>query len=85
MKFTEVCSVVKDRLKHMSLIEKVILFEEFFESPVKYKDGIFYYSGKESNETRVSDYLAIREHWMNVHEFDKLYYYFKGKDESNLT
>jgi len=85
MKFTEVCSFVKDRLKTMPLKEKVTLFKVIFESPIKYENETYYYSDKESNETRVSDYIAIREHWMNVHEFDKLYYYFKGKDESKLT
>ena len=80
MKFTEVCCFVNDKLKQMSLKDRVILFDEFFKSPISYKDGTFFYNGIESNETRISDYLSIRQHWMSVGEFDKLYTHFKKED-----
>lgn len=80
MKFTEVCSFVKDRLENMSLIERVIIFNKLFKSPVSYKDGIFFYNDEESNETRISDYLSIKQHWMSVGEFDTLYIHFKNEE-----
>lgn len=83
MEFLKICEYVNNKLKEMSLIEKILLFREIFKSPINYKDGVFYYSGKESTESRVSDYLAIRAHWMNMQEFDKLELYFKNKDDVN--
>lgn len=80
MEFSKVCEYVNSKLKGMSLIEKINLFKDFFKSPIDYKDGVFYFSNKESTETRIADYISIRAHWMNTGEFDRLYDLFKSKE-----
>lgn len=81
MEFLNVCENVKTHLKQMPLEEKVILFKDFFRSPINYKDGTFFYSGLSSNKTEVSAYLQIREHWMSMQEFDRLNDYFTNLDK----
>ena len=79
MEFLQVVKNVKEYLKMLSLQEKVILFNTLFNSPIEYKDGAFYLSGKEYTTNRVNDYFSIREHWMSMHEFDKLNQYIENK------
>lgn len=81
MEFFKVCAYVKEKLKEMSLEDKIILFKEFFRSPINYVDGAYFYTGKESDKNRVSDYLQIREHWMSMSEFNRLYNYFNDKKD----
>ena len=77
MEFLQVVKKVKEYLKTLSLQEKAILFKTLFQSPIEYKDGAFYLSDKEYTLNRTSDYFEIREHWMSMHEFDKLYEYIE--------
>lgn len=79
MEFLQVVKKVKEYLKTLSLEEKAILFKTLFQSPIEYKDGVFYLSDKEYTLNRTSDYFEIREHWMSMHEFDKLYEYIQNK------
>ena len=78
MRFLQVVNEVKNQLSACSLQEKAQIFKEVLQSPISIKDGVFYVSNKEYTNSRFSDYLIIREHWMSMHEFDKLYSYFEN-------
>jgi hypothetical protein len=78
MSFLQVVNEVKNQLSSRNLQEKAQIFIEVLRSPISIKDGVFYVSDKEYTENRFSDYLSIREHWMTMHEFDKLYNYFEN-------
>ena len=82
MEFLQVVKKVKEYLSKLSLQEKAILFNTLFQSPIEYKDGAFYLSNKEYSLGRTSDYFVIREHWMSMNEFDKLYKYIENKNEN---
>jgi hypothetical protein len=77
MKFSEVCDSVKLKLKEMPLEDKILLLKDMFRCPIDYKDGVYYFNTMPSDKVRISDYLQIREHWMSMNEFDRLYNYFK--------
>lgn len=81
MEFFKVCVYVKEKLKQMSVKDRTLLFKEFLRSPINYSDGVFYYNEKESTEHRISDYLQIREHWMGMSEYNRLYKYFNDKND----
>lgn len=84
MSFLKIVNSVKAQLTAYSIQEKTQIFKEILDYPISIRDGVFYVYDKEYDNIRYSDYLNIREHWMNVHEFDKLYNYFEnlsGKDK----
>jgi len=81
MRFLQVVNEVKNQLSACSLEKKVQIFKEVLGFPISIEDGVFYVSGKEYTNNRFSDYLIIREHWMSMHEFDKLYLYFENLGE----
>ena len=76
MDFLHVIDSVKKSLNTLSIQEKTKLFKDVLNYPIDYIDGIFYVSSKEYSQDRIKDYLSIREYWMNLQEFNKLYYYF---------
>jgi hypothetical protein len=78
MEFIKVIEEVKSHLSILSLQEKVLLLKNVCHAPLDYRDGAFYLNGKEYTEVRMSDYLKIKEHWMTVHEFDKIYLYLEN-------
>ena len=78
MRFLEVVDSVKNQLKSISLEEKIAIFREVLHCPVSIRDGTFFVSNKEYDIHRMNDYLSIREHWMSMHEFDKLFNYFEN-------
>ena len=81
MEFFKVCSYVKEKLKQMSVKDRTLLFKDLLRSPINYYDGAFYYNGKESTEIRISDYLQIRQHWMSMSEYNRLYNHFNDKND----
>ena len=78
MRFLQVVDEVKNQLSAISIQEKAQLFKEVLNCPINYSDGVFYVSSKQYTESRMRDYLSIREHWMNMHEFDRLFNYFEN-------
>jgi hypothetical protein len=83
MRFLQVVNEVKNQLSSCSLQQKAQIFKEVLQSPISIKDGVFYISDKEYNNNRFSDYLIIREHWMSMHEFDRLYIYFENLNKKD--
>jgi hypothetical protein len=79
MRFLQVVDEVKNQLSSFSIQEKASLFKEVLKCPISKKDGVFYISDKPYDDTRLSDYLQIREHWMSMQEFDALHTYFENK------
>lgn len=82
MEFLQVVKTVKDYLITLSIEQKIDLFNKLFESPVSHKDGVFYLSNKEYDFNRMSDYFKIREHWMSLKEFDKMYQYLENLNKN---
>jgi len=78
MRFLQIVDSVKTQLNSYSVQEKVEIFKEVFNYPINYSDGVFYFSGNEYTEHRMSDYLSIRIHWMNMHDFNILFNYFEN-------
>jgi hypothetical protein len=78
MRFLQVVDSVKNQLSAYSLQEKAQIFKDVLHCPITITDGIFYVSSKLYPEHRMKDYLSIREHWMNMHEFDRLFNYFEN-------
>ena len=83
MRFLQVVDDVKNQLNSYSFKEKIEIFKTVLNCPIYEKNGIFYLSEKEYDETKISDYLKIREHWMSMHEFDKLHNYFQNTKEKD--
>lgn len=81
MEFFKVCGYVKEHLKQMSVEDKTLLFKDLMRSPINYVDGAYYYTGRESTKTIVSDYLQIREHWLSMSEYNRLYKHFNDKKD----
>lgn len=77
MSFSKIVNSVKAQLASYSIQEKTQIFKEILDYPISIRDGVFYVYDKEYDNIRYSDYLNIREHWMSVQEFDKLYNYFE--------
>ena len=80
MEFLTICKVVNEHLDNLALSEQVKLFKDIFSYPVDYRDNKYYYSGFEWDENRMKDFININKHWMNVGEFERLYYHFTKKD-----
>jgi len=77
MSLLKIVNSVKSQLTAFSIQEKTQIFKEILDYPISIRDGVFYVHDKQYDDIRYSDYLNIREHWMSVHEFDKLYNYFE--------
>jgi hypothetical protein len=82
MEFSQVVKIVKDYLITLTIEEKINLFVKMFNAPVSYKDGGFYLADTEYDINRMNDYFKIREHWMSVKEFDKLYEYIENSNKN---
>jgi hypothetical protein len=78
MDYFETCKYVKDNLKKLSLDKRVLLFKKYLKCPIDYKDGIFLFKDKTSDPCLMSDYLEIREYWMNHNECNDLKLYFEN-------
>jgi hypothetical protein len=76
MEFSKVTKEVNEKLKSMSLEDRVSLFKNLFNYPIDYKDGVYSYGAHEWDETRMSDFLEVNMHWMSVKEFDYIHYHF---------
>lgn len=83
MRFLQVVDSVKNQLSAFPLQEKAQIFKEVLNCPITITDGVFYVSSKLYSENRMKDYLSIREHWMNMHEFDRLFNYFENLDQKD--
>ena len=77
MDFNSVTEFVNTKLKELTLGDRVLLFKTLFNYPIDFKDSKYYYSNNEWDEVRMSDFLKINEHWLNVPEFDRLMVHFK--------
>lgn len=84
MEFSKTCQLVNGYLDKLSLADKVNLLKELFSYPISAKDGKYYYSNMEWDETRMSDFIKINIHWFNVQEFDRLLVYFE-KNKPNQS
>jgi hypothetical protein len=84
MEFSETCQLVNGHLDKLILADKVNLLKELFSYPISAKDGKYYYSNMEWDETRMSDFIKINIHWFNVQEFDRLLVYFE-KNKPNQS
>ena len=84
MEFSKTCQLVNDYLDKLSLADKVNLLKDLFTYPISAKDGKYYYSNMEWDETRMSDFIKINIHWFNVQEFDRLLVYFE-KNKTNQS
>lgn len=78
MDFIKVVEEVKQYLSTITLQEKILLLKNVCHAPLDHRDGVFYLNGKEYTEVRMRDYFKIREHWMSLHEFDKIYIYIQN-------
>lgn len=76
MEFFKICKVVNEHLNKLLLSEQVKIFKDIFNYPIDFKDNKYYYGNFEWDETRMKDFISINKHWMNVGEFERLYYYF---------
>ena len=76
MEFSKTCQLVNGHLDKLILADKVNLLKELFSYPISAKDGKYYYSNMEWDETRMSDFLEVNMHWMSVKEFDYMHYHF---------
>jgi len=84
MEFSKTCQLVNGHLDKLILADKVNLLKELFSYPISAKDGKYYYSNMEWDETRMSDFIKINIHWFNVQEFDRLLVYFE-KNKPNQS
>lgn len=84
MEFSKTCQLVNGYLDKLSLADKINLLKELFSYPISAKDGKYYYSNMEWDETRMSDFIKINIHWFNVQEFDRLLVYFE-KNKPNQS
>ena len=82
MKFLYVVEEVKTQIEAYSLQQKISLFKEVLNYPIDFRDGVFYVFGSPYDEDRMRDYLKIREHWMSMKEFDKLFMYFENTEDN---
>lgn len=76
MGFLQVVDEVKNQLSVLTVQEKAKLFKDVLHYPINIEDNVFYISHKMYDFDGFSDYLKIREHWMCMSEFDRLYEYF---------
>lgn len=76
------CVDIDEKLKKLSLIDRVVLFRDIFRYPIDYKDGVYQYGSHEWDETRMSDFLEINMHWLSTNEYERIDYYFK-KNKNN--
>lgn len=76
MGFLQVVDDVKDQLSVLSVQEKAKLFKDVLKYPITIEDGVYYIFNRSYDLAELSDYLKIREHWMSMSEFDKLFDYF---------
>ena len=83
MRFLQIVDLVKNQLNALPLKDKAILFKEVLEYPIHIKDGVFYVYNTEYTNVRFTDYLNIREHWMSMQEFDKLFNYFENLNKKD--
>ena len=79
MDFLKVVDEVKKQLNTFSIKQKAELFKEVLKYHISEKDGVFFISGNAYDNTRLSDYLKIREHWMSMQEFDVLHKHFENE------
>jgi hypothetical protein len=82
MEFSTICKVVNEHMDQLSLSGKVKIFKDVFNYPIDFKEDKYYYSSFEWDEQRMKDFISINIHWLNVGEFEKLYYFFTKKDPS---
>lgn len=78
MGFLLVVDEVKNQLSFLTVQEKAKLFRDVLYHFIDIRDNMYYVSGKPYTLEQFSDYLKIREHWMSMSEFDKLYEYFRN-------
>jgi len=76
MGFLQVVDDVKDQLSILSVQEKAKLFKDVLKYPITIEDGVYYIFNRSYDLNELSDYLKIREHWMSMSEFDKVFDYF---------
>lgn len=76
MGFLQVVDEVKDQLSVLSIQEKAKLFKDVLKYPILIEDGVYSIFNRSYDLNELSDYLKIREHWMSMNEFDKLFDYF---------
>lgn len=77
MQFSEISKKVDDKLKTISLEEKINVFNEVLKFPISYKDGVYVYLGENCDEVKMRDFIEISQHWLSVKEYDKLHQHFK--------
>jgi hypothetical protein len=75
----QICNHVNEKLNKLSLEERIKIFKDLLNYPVDYIDEVYYHNGSISDKEIVSSYLQIRQHWMRMQEFDKLFEYFKNE------
>lgn len=76
MGFLQVVDDVKDQLSVLSVQEKAKLFKDVLKYPITIENEVYYIFNRSYDLNELSDYLKIREHWMSMSEFDKLFDYF---------
>lgn len=81
MEFLHLCKYVDERLNLMSVHQKVILFRDVLNYPIDSSYSNFKYCGMVWDETRMSDFLQITQHWLSVPQYDKLYKFFMNLSE----
>lgn len=81
MEFIKMCQYVDDRLNLLSLEQRITIFHDILNCPVKYTFCKYYYQDQEWDEFKMKDFLAINQHWLTVRDYDKLYHYFSDVSE----